>query len=747
MRILELRFLSGYPTIRKNLRLLVKVNNKMTGLDSLRRNARRISKAIFWLLTPWRMPERIRFLRERSAAQERARLLDGLIEAESARLAALAAGDESAVMPPLDLCSDAELSESAGLPASLILGAPVDARKIEDQWGAARFCMSLLRGRKDLYARFPRALSEAAEKNAFLAWLQSDKGVQDTGLTPASLAHVAGLFHGDFAARARQIFLADVRIRQVLPHGLTPAGQRGLFGWFMRYIWNEAETHLRREEILWLFLRAAETPRTELARAYEFTPEWQKRFPDALTVFSWAEFASWFARHYGADPRWVDGDAVPEWYEAAQQLRIGYGARAAWQARYPLALSDAGQARALIGWLGAADGDAGLVATAQRWCQSLDLPTVTQELLKPGVNIIGHFCYPSGLRVSVESIAEALGRAGVETSLRDLRTDEKDDPHHADFGGPEVHDITLIHTQPAPFFREAYERSDLAERAPRTYRIAYWYWEFDSIPDAWVDAAKQVDEVWTATEFIARGLRERLSIPVRTLFPGVRLTPFEVRRRGDFGLDEERYTFLFTFHMMSVMERKNPLGLIRAFKAAFREEDKVALVLKTSFGDRHPAELQKLRDAAAGSNITVIDQVFSPDEVLSLMDACDAYVSLHRSEGLGLTMAEAMLMGKPVIATNFSGNVDFMDGSNSLLVPYQLVKLGKPIPPYDADLEWAEPSVEHAARIMRRVYDDQAWAREIGARAKASAEANLSLEAAGRRIRQRLEEIEALRRP
>ena len=117
------------------------------------------------------------------------------------------------------------------------------------------------------------------------------------------------------------------------------------------------------------------------------------------------------------------------------------------------------------------------------------------------------------------------------------------------------------------------------------------------------------------------------------------------------------------------------------------------------------------------------------------MDACDAYVSLHRSEGLGLTMAEAMLMGKPVIATNFSGNVDFMDDSNSLLVRHELVKLGKPIPPYDADLEWAEPSEEHAAQLMRRVYEDQEWAREVGARGKASAETNLSLEAAGQKNR------------
>jgi glycosyltransferase involved in cell wall biosynthesis len=167
------------------------------------------------------------------------------------------------------------------------------------------------------------------------------------------------------------------------------------------------------------------------------------------------------------------------------------------------------------------------------------------------------------------------------------------------------------------------------------------------------------------------------------------------------------------------------------------------LLLKTSLGERHPTQLTELRDAASGSNVTIIDKVFSPDEVLSLMDAVDAYVSLHRSEGLGLTMAEAMLMGKPVIATNFSGNVDFMDSENSLLVPYKLVKLGKPIPPYDANLEWAEPSVEDAAKLMRQIYENQAWAREIGGRAKISAETNLSLESAGRRIAERLIEIKA----
>ncbi|RYH42278.1 MAG: glycosyltransferase, partial [Alcaligenaceae bacterium] len=273
----------------------------------------------------------------------------------------------------------------------------------------------------------------------------------------------------------------------------------------------------------------------------------------------------------------------------------------------------------------------------------------------------------------------------------------------------------------------------------------YWYWEFDSIPASWEAQAAEVDEVWVATEFVAKGLRERLSIPVKTLFPGVQLAPYKRRGLKHFGLDDAKFTFLFNFHMNSVMERKNPLGLIAAFKLAFRPGDAVALVLKTMFGHQHSTQMTELRDAAEGWDITIIDQTFGADEVLSLMDACDAYVSLHRSEGLGLTMAEAMLMGKPVIATSYSGNMDFMDDTNSFLVPYKLVEVGRPLPPYDPDLLWAEPSLEHAAKFMRQVFDQPEMARELGARAKASAEAKLSVHEAGRRVASRLTEIRVLR--
>ncbi|WP_239142740.1 glycosyltransferase [Variovorax sp. WS11] len=641
--------------------------------------------------------------------------------------------------PPLDLSNDGVCLDAAKQPREDVLWVPQPAHAISDIWSAARWCLDLLRARPDLRGKFPMALSDGAD-GAFFRWLSSE-GVKQLELSPSNLSWLRQLLSADISARARQFFLFNEDIRDVLPHGLLPCGQRHLLRWFTQH--GRREGGLRLEEIWWLLWLSAEQPALEVVRAYSFTPAWQEMYPDGLTIFGRGEFAAWLKSTYRVADAWTDPEQWPVDHSPARQLRAAYHAREQWRLEHPRALEDVDRAVALIEWLQSAEATPGEV---RDWLSALEKPEVAADLVAVGVNVVGHFAYPSGLRVSVEAMVEGLHRVGVRTSLRDVRTDPKDDPKHALYTDFEDFDTTIIHVQPEPFFDVAHHRSDVNERKPRTYRIAYWYWEFDTIPDAWVAHAQGVDEVWTATEFVAKGLREKLSVPVRTMFPGVKLAPYERRSKAYFGLSEEPFTFLFTFHMMSVMERKNPLGLIRAFKEAFREEEAVRLVLKTSFGDRHPAQMQELRDAAAGANVTIIDQVYNPDEVLSLMDACDAYVSLHRSEGLGLTMAEAMLMGKPVIATNFSGNVDFMDDSNSLLVPYKLVKLGKPIPPYDADLEWAEPSEQHAAELMRRVYDNQAWAKEVGARGKASAEANLSLEAAGRRIAARLEEIKTVRR-
>lgn len=697
-----------------------------------------MAKGAYWALTPWRMPKRLEFIRQRDAELARAAALEAFVARERALQEARDQGHVSAPAEALDLFDDLSVASAAGLPVDVVIDAAPDGAEVVDSLSAVRFCIGLLRGRQDVRRRFPRALTGGIA-GEFAQWIEVE-GRREFGLSAEAAKLVVAVLDSDVAARARQVFLSADLPRSILPHGLTPAGMRSLFWWFMQH--GAQNSSLQLHEVWWLFLEAAERPHEELQQAYYFTPDWQRRHPDGGTVFGCEAFAAWFARAYGASGDWLDPTEWPEKQDAAAQLRTALLARASWRRLHPRALADASAAQALLDWLRTPD--SGVRGAALRWCNALGAG-VAAEMVRTGANVMAHFCYPSGLRVSAESLVAGMTANGVPVSLRDIHTDVEDDPFHVRFDGMEHHDVTIVHTQPEPFFREAYRRAGIFQRVPRTYRIAYWYWEFDSAPESWTNFARDVDEVWVATEFVARGVRKRVDVPVRTLFPGVKLGHFTPRDKTYFGLDKSAYVFLFTFHMMSVMERKNPLGLVRAFKQAFASTENAALVLKVSFGERHPQQLQALRKACEGARITVIDEVFSADKVLSLMHACDAYVSLHRSEGLGLTMAEAMLMGKPVIATGFSSNVDFMDDSNSLLVPYELVKLAEPIPPYDAGMEWAEPSTHQAAAHMRKLYENREWARELGAKARASALANLSVEAAGRRISQRLEEIRALR--
>jgi glycosyltransferase involved in cell wall biosynthesis len=169
--------------------------------------------------------------------------------------------------------------------------------------------------------------------------------------------------------------------------------------------------------------------------------------------------------------------------------------------------------------------------------------------------------------------------------------------------------------------------------------------------------------------------------------------------------------------------------------------EKVSLVFKVSYGASHPEEFHRLQKQAKQVGAVVIDQRFAQEELFGLITACDCYVSLHRSEGLGLTLAEAMMLGKPCIATKYSGNLDFMDENNSLLIDYQLIEIEETVGSYEKGHRWAEPSIPQAANAMRWVFDHPDEARLLGERARLSALQSFSPEQCGRRMLDRLKQI------
>jgi glycosyltransferase involved in cell wall biosynthesis len=197
--------------------------------------------------------------------------------------------------------------------------------------------------------------------------------------------------------------------------------------------------------------------------------------------------------------------------------------------------------------------------------------------------------------------------------------------------------------------------------------------------------------------------------------------------------------FLFAFDVLSVMERKNPLAVIRAFERAFGANSRCQLVIKVNHAEAAPQCVETLRNACSSNAVRVLDSAFSREEMYALIQCVDSVVSLHRSEGFGLLIAEAMYFGKPVIVTNYSGNTDFTLPNNSLLVDYELIRVGRNCPPYDPNGLWADPDVDQAANHMANIAGNLELRVKLGNAGREFVTAALSAEAVGRMMRRRLD--------
>jgi len=275
------------------------------------------------------------------------------------------------------------------------------------------------------------------------------------------------------------------------------------------------------------------------------------------------------------------------------------------------------------------------------------------------------------------------------------------------------------------------------------YNVGFWFWELSGFPAAWGTSIDLVDEIWVATRFVQESIAAATAKPVRLVRMAIDATPSREYRRSEFGLPDDRFIYLFTFDFASFTERKNPRAVVATFRSAFpRGDEPVELVIKTTNGQRRPDELGRLEAVAEGdTRVRVVDRFMSRDELFGLQSVVDSYVSLHRSEGFGLGLAESMSLGKPVIGTAYSGNMEFMDASNSCLVGYRLVDVQTGEYPYPAGQVWADPDLDQAAYHMRRLVEDPGYAAELGRRAREDIARDFSFEAVGERIARELARI------
>ena len=362
-----------------------------------------------------------------------------------------------------------------------------------------------------------------------------------------------------------------------------------------------------------------------------------------------------------------------------------------------------------------------------------------------GVDLIGYFHAELGVGEAGRLLRTGLEAGGVPTETIACRGTLSRQKHDFEASGVARFDTTILSVNADQFsaVREEFGRDFFDGR----YVIGQWFWEVEQFPRIYHHAFSLVDEVWVATEHIRRSLLSAdPEVPVK-LMPLPLLAP-EVDSDvslATFGLDD-RFTFLFTWDMFSIFARKNPLGVVKAFANAFAPNEGPRLVLKTINGSHRREDMERLRFACRRRpDITIIDGYLDAGRAAGLMAACDCYVSLHRAEGLGLTMSEAMALKKPVIATAYSGNMDFMTPDTAYLVPWEPVDIGADAAPYPAGASWAEPDLDAASTLMRDVYADPAASREVGARAARDLSIRFSTAAVGRRMSKRLEEIREIR--
>jgi glycosyltransferase involved in cell wall biosynthesis len=278
------------------------------------------------------------------------------------------------------------------------------------------------------------------------------------------------------------------------------------------------------------------------------------------------------------------------------------------------------------------------------------------------------------------------------------------------------------------------------------YRILVPFWELSNLPDAWLPAIDAVHEVWAPTRFIQMTLAKKVRKPVLRMPLMLDFErPARVERR-QFGLPPRTFLFFFAFDYLSFLERKNPIAVVNAFKRAFRANGctpAVHLVLKTMNGDVVPDAGRTMRETLREDpDISLIEKTLTREETLALIAACDAVVSLHRSEGLGLLVAEAMVLGKPVIATDYSATTELVTPDTGWPVDYCLTPVREGMYPFHEGQVWADADIDHAAWQMRRVGDDQPGVERRVAAARALISREYGIEAVAARQLARLRTIE-----
>jgi len=375
--------------------------------------------------------------------------------------------------------------------------------------------------------------------------------------------------------------------------------------------------------------------------------------------------------------------------------------------------------------------------------KEMPLISFSRPLNPDGVNLVGYIQGETGLGQSCRLVAKSLEFANVNFEILNynqvsaIRFRDQSLAHM--ITNSAKYNINLIHIAPHEISLAYYMLG--RNLWDWRYNIVYWLWELENFPPEWESTLILADEVWTPSEFASASIRKITEKPVLTI-PYAFTEPIDILYdREYFGLPKDKILFLVMYDSSSVMERKNPMGAIRAYKQAFTHSDNhVGLVVKINNSQKD--DVVTIEGELAGyPHIYIVTDVLNKEEVDALIACVDVYVSLHRAEGFGLVPVEAMLLGTPVIATAWSAVTDFMNSDVACMVDYTLVEIDKDYGPFKKGNRWADPDIFQAAKYMQQLYVDENLRTTLSHKAKIHILKHFSSDKIATLIQNRLLEI------
>jgi len=369
---------------------------------------------------------------------------------------------------------------------------------------------------------------------------------------------------------------------------------------------------------------------------------------------------------------------------------------------------------------------------------------------RTGMNIVGFLSADLGIGESARCMVRAADAASIPSCLVPLKLNCRNRLGDTTYSGrlqeSNPQGVNVIHVDP-PVARDIDHHHGQSFRKEK-YNIGYFAWELPEFPDAWMSSLDYFDEIWCPSDFVRESIALKSPFPVLTMAHAIgfeRPTEDRASIRARLGLPADTFLFLALFDLNSYAARKNPRAVIEAFRASGLAGRGAALVIKVQNAEANAADFAAMSQAVRDlPGTVVISETLSRADVYALEAACDCFVSLHRSEGFGLAVAESMYLGRPVIATGWSATAEYLSRENGLPVRFTLVELGENHGPYAKGSTWAEPDIGHAAELMRRIASDPAEAARIGAAARRTMEERFSPAVIGARYRRRLETIASL---